>query len=235
MRRRTVSLAALIAAVALGVLVASAAATSPPAGTPDLAKMAIQPSDLAPGAVASIGGYAKAPKNFTALYISRYNQATTTSGVALYGLETELLAGKTQGAAAGLFSLQRSLYHSKLGRKLLGKELVAELGKKGVSLKQVHFGHFGVLGSGTQSFVQPIVLNVKGVHAGADFVVVRVGSILSDVTMVLAKPAGALAVAKELGADVAAHIRAVLAGGGSTGATGPTSGTGATGATGATG
>jgi hypothetical protein len=234
MRRRTVSLASLLAAVALGVLVASAAALTPPAGTPDLSAMTIQPSDLAPGAKLSAQSYLQAPHNFAALYERKYTTAMTTSGTALLGLDSQVLLGDNAGATRGLFSLERSLYTTKRGRALLAKQVASQSGKSGAKVKISAFGKFRLLRIGTQAFLQPITLKSGGESAGAVYVVVRVGSVLTNLTVGLLAPKQTLAVARELGGDLAAHIAAVLAASGSTGATGTTGATSATGTTGAT-
>ena len=232
MRRRTVSLAALLAAVALGVLVASAAAVTPPAGTPDLSMMTVQAGDLAPGAKLGVNAYATAPKSFTAAFDRSYTTASSNSGVLLFGLDTEVLLSQTSGAAGHFFSLERSLYRSKRGRTLLAKVIEKDSGKQGVALKNVRFGGFRALGVGAQSFLQPISMRIKNVNAAADFVVVRVGGVVVNLTVVLVDPRRSLSVAKEFGGDVASHITTVL---GATGATGATGTTGASGTTGATG
>jgi hypothetical protein len=234
-RRRTVSLAALLAAVALGVLVASAAALTPPAGTPDLSAMAIQPGDLAPGAKLAAASYLQAPRNFAALYERKYASAMTTSGTALLGLDSQVLLGDNVGATRGLFSLERSLYRTKRGRVLLAKQVASQSSKEGVKVKISGFGKFRALSIGTQSFVQPITLKAGDRSAAAEYVVVRDGSVLANLTVGLLAPKQTLAVAHLLGGDVASHIAAVLAGSGSTGASGTTGTTGASGSTGATG
>jgi len=226
MRRRIASLAAALAVVALGVLVASAAAVTPAPGTPDLALMTIQPSDLAAGAKPAVGAYGTPPKNFAAVYERSYTSAATNAGVALFGLDTEVLLADTEGAANGYFALERSIYNSKRGRSLLAKVIAQDAGKKGVSITAAGFGKFRSLGVGTESFLQPLSLKIKNVRAAADFVVLRVGSVVANVTTVLVKPKRALAVARQLAGDVAAHIAAVLGATGSTGASGSTGSTG---------
>src|ERR1700722_8781229 len=99
MRRRTASLVALGVALALGVLVASAAAPPPPAGTPNLAQMTIQSADLAAGAKVGTDAYAKPPANFIAEYNRSFKAATTKSGARMFGLDTQVLLANT--AAVG--------------------------------------------------------------------------------------------------------------------------------------
>ncbi|HEY1778721.1 MAG TPA: hypothetical protein VGG41_21370 [Solirubrobacteraceae bacterium] len=235
MRRRTVSLALALAAVALGVLVASAAALTPPAGTPNLALMTIQPSDLAAGAKPVLSAYATAPKNFAAAYDRNYASAKTSSGVALFGLNSQVLLAKTEGAAKGYFALERSIYRSKSGRRLLAKAIAQSSFNKGVAITVVGFGAFRSLGVGTQSLLQTMTLKVRGVRATADFIVLRVGSVVTSVTLLLINSKRSLAVAKQLAGDVADHIAAVLSPTGPTGTTGASGTTGTSGTTGATG
>ena len=224
MRRRTVSLAALGVAVAFGVLVASAAALAPPAGTPDLSQMTIQPSDLAAGAKIGVDAYAKPPANFAAEYDRTFTVAATKAGVRMFGLDTQVLLANTPAVAVGFFTLERGIYRSKLGRRLLSKALESDTGKNGVKLTQVHFEKFRALALGSQAFVQAVLLKIKNVKAAADFVVLRDGSVVTTLTVVLVQPKRTLAVATELGKDFVTHITAVLA------ATGPTGPSGATGA-----
>jgi len=235
MRRRSIWLATIGAAVALGLAVATAAALAPPAGTPDLARMTIQASDLAPGSTVVTDAYAKPPKSFSAEYVRNFATAKTPAGVALFGLDTQVLLGDTQTVATGFFALERVTYRSRVGRALLTKALESASGKNGVTLGNVHFGKFRQLALGSQAFLQPVVLTIKSATAGADFVVLRDGAVMETVTVVLADPRRSLSVANQLGKDVTAHITAVLAAIGSTGASGPTGPTGPTGTTGTTG
>jgi hypothetical protein len=228
MRRRSIWLAMLGAAAALAVVVASAAAVSAPPGTPDLSQMTLQAADLAPGATVAIDQYETPPTNFLAEYVRSFAKAKTPAGLALAGLDSRVLLGKTAAVTTSFFALERRLYSSKSGRKLLAKGIVGELAKTGATTKDVHFEKFRSLRLGSQAFLQAIVVRVKGKSVAADFVVMRVGAVLTDVSVALAKPKSVLSVANQLGKDVVAHITAVLA------ASGPTGPSGASGPTGTT-
>lgn len=229
MRRRSISLAMLGVAVAFGLAVASASAFSPPPGTPDLSQMTIQASDLASGATLSTDAYAKPPKNFLAEYLRSFASARTLAGLTLFGLDTQVLLGDTAAVATGFFALERGIYRSKSGRRLLTNALERASSKNGVTINAVHFQKFRSLALGSQAFLQPVVLHIKRVQAAADFIVLREGSVITTVTVVLADPRRSLPVARQLGKDVIGHITTVLASTGGTGATGATGPTGPTG------
>ena len=230
MRRRSIWLAMLGAAVALGLVVATAAALSPPPGTPDLSKMTIQAGDLAPGAKVDAAGYTTPPKNFTAVYDRNFSSAKTPAGLTLFGLDTEVLLGNTEAVATGYYALQRRVYGSKAGRSLLKKGLKSLVGK-GVTIGDVRFEKLRRLALGSEAFVQPVLLKVKHINVATDILVLRDGSVASSVSFVLTDPTRTLSTANQLGKDIVKHITAVLA---ASGPSGPTGSSGATGPTGAT-
>lgn len=229
MRRRSISLAMLVAAVALGVVVASAAALAPPPGTPDLSKMTIQVADLAPGATVGTDDYATPPKNFSAAYERNFTTAKTPDGLRVAGLNTQILLGKSAAAATGFVARERRFLRSKRGRSLLTKVLENSTANNGARITKVQFEKFRPLALGSGAFVQPVLVDVKRRLFAADFFVLRDGVLVSTVSFVLADPAKSLPVAEQLGTDVSDHITAVL---GATGSTGSTGSSGATGATG---
>ena len=228
MRRRSIPLAMLGAAVALGLAVASAAALSPPSGTPDLSRMTIQSGDLAPGATVATDGYATPPKNFTAAYARKFATAKTPAGLRLLGLDTQILLGKTTAAATGFFAVERSFLRSKRGHSLLTKVLESSTAHNGAKINKVSYQQFRPLALGSDAFLQPVVLHVKRLRLAADFVVLRDGVVISTVSYVLTDPMKSMPVAEQLGKDVSDHITAVLAGSGPTGPSGATGPTGTT-------
>ena len=228
MRRRSIWLAMLGVTVAFAVAVATAAAVSAPAGTPDLSLMTLQAGDLAPGATVATDDYATPPKNFTAAYDRNFAAAKTPAGLRLLALDTQVLLGESAAAATGLFARERGLLRSKRGRSLVTKVFESAPAQNGARITKVHFEKFRRLALGSDAFLQPVLLHVKHRHFAADFVVLRDGAVVSTVSLVLTDPTQALPVAVQLGTDVSDHITAVLAATGSTGSSGATGPTGTT-------
>jgi hypothetical protein len=227
MGRRPRLLGAAVATIAGGLLAAGIAqAVTPPAGTPDLAQMALQPSDLGAGATPSRSGYVAPSGYIVADYQNNYNAVSTTAGTKLTGISTEVDLVNSTAHAQALYKEVRLIFASKLGRRLLADRLVKETGTgSGVTAKDVRFAKQKVLGLGDASALQPFSVRVKRGTVAADIVIVRVGDVLADLTAVVVKAHLDPAIATGLAGDVASHITAVLA----AGSTGPTGATGATG------
>lgn len=227
MNRRSRRLAAVVAttiATAGALAVAVAGAVTPPAGTPDLAQMTLQLSDLAPGASAA-GSYSKPPKSFIAQYERTFTGASSTGGVPLYAIQAQLLLARTAANATSSFRTLRLVYGTKLGRALIAAAIAKGAGKA-FNPKNVHFGKLASIGVGNESLLEPITLGVAGRRLAAAFVVVRVDRVLLNLSVLVRRPKLARSVMSGLASAVAAHITAVLA---ASGPTGPTGSTGATG------
>jgi hypothetical protein len=237
MNRRPRFLAAVsVATIAAGFLaVAIAQAVTPPPGTPDLSQMTLQASDLAPGAKTTLSRYVAPGTDTIAEYDRSFAGVTTSAGVKLTVLSTNVLLANSATNAKGLYKDVRLVYASKLGRKLLAEAIVKSAGKlSGVTAKDVHFAKSASAGVGDQSLNQPIAIRSKHKAVAADFVLLRIGDVLASVTIVVRRGQLDRSVATGLAATIGAHITAVLASG-ATGSTGTTGATGSTGATGATG
>jgi hypothetical protein len=226
---RARSLAVVATILVLGATVAVAQAITPPAGTPDLTQMTLQPADLAPGAqVAS--AYAKPPKQMIAEYDRNFAQVATSDGVALKGIDTQLLLADTTAAASGFFTELRTVYGSKAGHLLLAAEIAKSAGKAAhLKLKQIHFGKLHGIGVGAASLLVSITIRTKAVTLVSDVVALRIGAVIANLTIVAGKPRLAASVPSAIASAIAGHITTVLAATGSTGPSGPTGATGATG------
>jgi hypothetical protein len=233
-RRPRILAAVAVAAIAAGGLsIAVAQALTPPAGTPDLAKMGVQSSDLGPGSTLLGGRYVKPSKHVIAVYDSGFGPASTTAGVALAAVTSGVALADSTADGRSLFKAYRLIFTSKFGRVALAAEIVKGAGKlSGVTLKDVHFGKQVSAGVGAQSLIQPLTVAVKHKGTAADFVVLRIGAVLASVTVIVTRPHLPSSIATTLAKAVGSHIDAVLAAIGSTGSTGATGSTGSTGATG---
>jgi hypothetical protein len=232
MKRHTTRLAAVAVAViaAGGLSIGIAQAVTPPAGTPDLSSMALAASDLGPGATALTGAYVKPAGTVIAEYERGFGAVTTTAGVKLAALFSGVLLLDSTADAAKSFNGIRKIYSSKLGRALLAGEVVKGAGKaSGVTVKDVHFGRSASVGVGDESLILSVLVEVKHRGAAADFVVVRIGSVLALIDVIVKRTHLDSSVATGLAGTVGAHITAVLAASGASGPTGPTGPTGATG------
>jgi hypothetical protein len=244
---RTVVAVAAVAAVCAATA-ALAQAVTPPAGTPNMAAMVVQRSDLGPGTGASIGGYEKPQVGFVAAYTRTFGVAEARAGGSPFALETELELAAKASTALELVREQKVLYSSKAGRALLGSLIVSRAPKKDhVTLKSLVFSAPTTLHVGTDSFIESLSIKVKGFTEILRFATLNVSRV--DVSLIFEGvgtivPSSTVTV---LAGAVDGHIRKVLAKSppsGPTGSTlpvgiiqptGPSGTTGASGASGATG
>ena len=238
-----VAIAAACVTVALAAGVAQA--VTPPAGTPNMAAMGVQRTDLGAGTGTGEGGYAKPQTGFEAAYTRTFGVAQSRSGGSPFALESELELAASASTVLSVVREQKILYSTKAGRALLGSVILSSAPKKDkITLKSLLFSKPTALHVGSDSFIESLSVKVKGFteivrfatfgeeRVEAALIFAGIGTIVPDSTVTA------------LAADVAAHIRRVLsqhAPSGSTGSTlsvgiiEPTGPSGATGASGATG
>lgn len=116
---------AVLAGLALSV--PSSDMVKPPAGTPDLAKMALRASDLPPGAKVKRQGYVEAAS------FARYEREFTSrtarvGGKRLLGLVNDLFLERAAATAADEFTQLRQLVETKRGRQAIVDALEDALG-----------------------------------------------------------------------------------------------------------
>jgi hypothetical protein len=188
--------------------------------------MTLQASDLAPGAVV-LGGYVKPGAKAVAVYDRNFTAATTTGGVKLELIQTQVALAVSTSDAISLFKGARELFGSKKGRSVLVAEIVAGAGASvpRASIK-VHFGKLRELGIGDQSLLASVRLRIKQRASTFYAALLRIGSVVAIVEVITRKAHIAASVPTGLAQLVAGHVTAVLAATGPTGPTGPTAATG---------
>ena len=207
--------AAAAALLALAVAVASAQAFSPPSGTPDLAKMTLQPSDLARGAQVLVSEYFPpgAGLRERAQYDRDFGAASTTSGVKLAQIQTEITLANSTSFAKVVFSQVQGIYGANDGRATLVTSVVPPAGPlSSATLKDAKFSKLAGIGVGQQSLFESATIRSKGATLVAGFVWIRVDAAFAFLTIVAAKPSLANSVPIAIAATVAAHMKSVLAG-----------------------
>ena len=216
--------------LALGALLAAVAgAVTPPSGTPDLATMSVQLSDLQPGASIASDGYTKPGKGFTAKYLRQITGAKTTASGQAVELVVELDLAPTTGLASKTEAGEHIIFSSKLGHSLLGAEIIKAAGASAhVVPKDLHFSKIERIATLPGAFLEALAVRTKQRLVTADFIGVRVGRVVATLTVLGLGFTVDRSIGTALAATVAAHISAVL---GKTGSTGPSGATGATGAT----
>lgn len=231
MRRRGGVLIAGLAVVLTAVASSAAAAgvVTPPAGTPNLALMVIQPPDLVPGATLGGQGYLKPPSGFTAYYGSVFDLASTADGVKYDSIEDYIALAPDATAANLFFAGQEATFATARGRKRLVKSLLKENAKHGskkdrLKAKDITFTAAGSAGIGATSFIETINFKLK--HGFGQQVVLLFDTGTIDVSLVLTGPLNEQIPQSDaiaLGNTINAHITSVLATpAGATGATGAT-------------
>jgi hypothetical protein len=217
LRHRIVAVVA--AALALAVCTPAAAqAYSPPRGTPDLAKMTLQPSDLARGAMVLVSGYFDPGSglNLRAQYNRDFGAAATTAGVKFAQVQTSITLADSTAYAKTVFAQLPSIYGAQAGRATLAQEVIPALGKgSDATPNDARFGKLRSAGLGQQSLLESATITAKDATIAADFVWLRVDGVLASLAIVAAQPPLTDLVAIGLARTVAAHITSVLTAAGS--------------------
>jgi opacity protein-like surface antigen len=243
---RTVVAVATVCAALAALAAAVAQAVTPPAGTPNMAAMAVQRGDLGGATGAFVGGYAKPQTGFVAAYTRTFGVAEARSGGSPFEVETELELAAKASTALRVVREEKVLYSSKEGRALLGAVIVGRAPKKDhVTLKSLVFSAPTTLHVGSDSFIESLSLQVKGFKEILRFATLDVSRVAVSLIFVGVGTLVPESTVTELSGAVAAHIRRVLAkssgASGSTlpvgiiGPSGPSGASGASGTTGATG
>jgi hypothetical protein len=210
--RRAAAGAALCAlALALALAVATVQAYAPPRGTPDLSKMTLQPSDLAPGAQPIVSSYfdTGTGDHLRAEYNRDWLATATKGGVKLEQLQTEITLADSTMWAQAIFGQVASIYGSSSGRSVLAN-MVNDASGSTVSLKNASFSKLRSIGVGQQSFYVSATITIKGSKLAAGFAWVRVEQGIAFLVVVAPKPPLADSVTIGLAKTVAAHIASVL-------------------------
>jgi hypothetical protein len=149
-RRRSLPIALGTTFVLAVAGIAGAAVVTPPAGTPNLAAMVIQPGDLAPGAVLGAQGYVTPPSGLTAEYDSSFTSAATSDGVSYLLLSDNIALAPTPTTASAFYVGEREAFDSSKGRKLVVREIIKQAGKKStLKAKDIKFSDAGSAGIGS--------------------------------------------------------------------------------------
>ena len=226
-RRLAVPAATLMLVLGAAATAGASPYVTPPADTPNLALMVIQPADLVPGATLVAQGYVKPPTSFTAYYGSVFGLAATTDGVR-YDEIADYVAAAPDAATANLFlARQEAVFATRAGRKRLVKSLIKETPKRDhLKPKDIGFSAAANAGVGTGSLIETITFKIK--HTTDHQVIVLFDSGTLEVSLVLTGTTNE-PVPQTDGVNLAntinAHIASVLTASGSTGATGSTGST----------
>lgn len=214
--RRLAAAAAL--ALALAGAATTAQASTPPPGTPNLAKMTLQPTDLAPGAQVLLSAYFPPGSglNLRAEYNRDFGAATTTGGVKLAQIQAQVTLADTPAFAKTVFAQLPGIYGGAAGRATLAQEVIPVTGAgSDATPKDAGFGKLRSVGVGQQSLFESMTLKSKGTTLAAGFVWLRVDGVLASLAVVATRPPVADSVSIALARTVAAHISAQLAATGS--------------------
>ena len=212
MNRRTTRRAA-VAAIAISALAAaSAEAYSPPKGTPNLAKMTLQPSDLAPGATLLVNSYTDPGGpglHVCAEYDRDWGAASTTGGVKLQQLQTSITLTTSTTWAHIVFGQIPGIYGASGGRGSLIDNVDAGNGSS-ATLRDARFSKMRSIGVGQQSIYGSATIATKGSTLAIGFAWVRVDAAIALVLAVAPRPPLADSVTIALAKTMAAHMTSVL-------------------------
>jgi hypothetical protein len=227
MKRPTITPALGAALVLAGATAASAGAAgvvTPPAGTPNLALMVVQPTDLVPGAVIGDQAYVQPPSGFTADYGSDFTTASTSDGVN-YSLVLDYVALAPDPTTADtLYAGEQAFEQSRKGRKFIVKSIIRAAGKRShLKAKNVKFSAEQSAGVGQSSYEETITVAAKHIMVSEIYLIFQEGNVVASLELVSEadKPVPGTD-ATTLAAAMDSHIKSVLAASGATGATGTT-------------
>jgi hypothetical protein len=219
----TLTLAGAITLANVGSAGASGVVT-PPAGTPNLALMVLQPADLVPGSVLGDQAYIAPPTGFTAQYGSEFTSASTPDGVN-YSLVLDYVAlAPDVSTATTFFNVEDAYVDSRKGRKLITKNIIKAAGKKAhLKSKNVKFTGEQSAGIGTGSYVETITVKAKHQSVQEVYLIFDDGTVCTSLELVgEVNKKVPESDATTLATAIVAHIGSVLAVGGTTGASGTT-------------
>jgi hypothetical protein len=219
----TLALAGAIALANAGSAGASGVVT-PPAGTPNLALMVIQPSDLVPGSVLGDQAYIAPPDGFTAQYGSEFTTASTADGVN-YSLVLDYVAlAPDVATATAFYGVEQAYVDSRKGRKFVTNNIIKAAGKKAhLKSKNVKFSHEQRAGLGTGSYEETITVKAKHDSVQEVYLIFDDGTVCTSLELVgEVNKQVPESDATTLATAIVAHIGSVLAASGTTGATGAT-------------
>jgi hypothetical protein len=211
MNHRTTRRVAAAAIAICALATASAQAYSPPKGTPDLAKMTLQSSDLAPGATLLVSSYFDpgGGVHLRAEYNRDWGAASTTGGVKLQQLQTEITLATSTTWAHTIFGQVPGIYGSSAGRASLIDNIDAGNGSS-ATLKDARFSKLRSIGVGQQSMYGSATITTKGSTLAAGLAWVRVDAGIAFLVVVAPKTPLADSVTIAIAKTVAAHMTSVL-------------------------
>jgi hypothetical protein len=203
---------AAVAAIAIAALAAaSAQAYAAPKGIPNLAKMTLQASDLAPGATLLLSSYFDPGSGLHLLaeYNRDWGAASTTGGVKLQQLQTQLTLAASTTWAQTVFTQIPSIYAGNAGRA----DLIAEVDDgngSSAALKDARFSKLRGIGVGQQSFYESATITTKGSTLAAGFAWVHLDAAIAFILVVAPRPPLADSVTIALAKTLAAHMTSIL-------------------------
>jgi len=205
--RRAAAVTVAIAALAA----ASAQAYTPPKGTPNLAKMTLQPSDLAPGATLLVNTYSDPGSglHLRGEYDRDWAPASTTGGVKLQQVQTTITLANSTKWAQALLGQIRGIYGGSAGQGDLLDNIDAGNGSS-ATIKDARFSKLRSIGVGQQSVYGSVTITTKGSTVVGGFAWVRVDAGIGFLLVVAPKPPLADSVTIALAKTLAAHMTSVL-------------------------
>jgi hypothetical protein len=231
-RRRYLPFVLVAAAALCAAAVASAAFITPPAGTPDLSTVVLQPSDLGSTSQEFLKGYVTPiVSSLTAQYSSAYGPVSTTAGVRYDEVTDTVGIGPTTVGSSAALATEAQLLGTRAGHKLIARDFVKSTPKRDhVTTKDVSVSTAVSAGIATSSSVVTITYDVKHKKIHQVILAFQDGDAYVGMSITgMLKEAVPQAVAIALATSIDAHVKALLAGSGATGTTGTTGASGTTG------
>jgi hypothetical protein len=218
-QRRIAALATAAALALAAAAAASAKAYAPPPGTPDLARIALAPSDFAKAHSGSIAGYAfyyppgtgpgpnstLAGPGERAAYLREIEPVTTTGGVKLLVAFSDVALFDTPAAAHAQFAAIQLRY----GAAQASQVLLKSMGGSGTKLK--HAETLRSVVAGQEAVLTSLTVRTSPtVTIVSDWVWMRSGGVDVSIQIESAGPTLADSTAISLARTVAAHTEAVI-------------------------
>jgi hypothetical protein len=210
MNRRTPRHASILALVLAALAAASAEAYSPPKGTPDLSKMTLQASDLAPGAKPLVSQYFDPGSGgqLRAEYDRDWGAASTTGGVKLQQVQTQITLATSTKWAQAIYGQVPGIFNASSGHlDLIGN--VDTGNGSSATVKDARFGKLRSIGVGQQSFYESATITTKGSTLVAGFAWIRVGPAMAFIVVAAPKQLAdsvTIALAKTIAARMASGL-----------------------------
>jgi hypothetical protein len=206
----SVAVALLVLAGLVATSSSAAEVAARAAGAPNLALMAVGPTDVSRGKIKRQGYFESS--DFTVYYEREFRSGTTVAGAPTLMLESDIGLAESGADARAYVNAARSFVSRKSGRAAFTESVLAGASKELRQSAKVTFGRTMLMDAGDQAFMARMTLSLFGIRVPMIMAFVRVERAVQVIT-ILGSPerAFSLPAISRLARAVAARMESGLA------------------------